>query len=249
MRDMDFCKGFCCIHMCHSNKQCTCNNSSYYKKKCERYDICSEKGACEHMSVCEMCANDTCNIIHNNFIIMPDPEESVSKIAASVSEQSLPDDATHTDIITKNGFHTALPEQVPVIPYAYIDGSFNNKTKRYGFGGFLVDAKGDVHLISGSGSDAEMASMRNVAGEIMGATKAIEKAEFLELPELLIYYDYIGIENWVTGKWKANKTGTQKYRDYACNSKVKLKFEHVKSHSGIKGNERADQLARRAVGL
>ena len=57
----------------------------------------------------------------------------------------------------------------------------------------------------GSGANPEMASMRNVAGEIEGAMAAISYAEQNGIQELTIYYDYIGIENWPTGKWNANE--------------------------------------------
>lgn len=55
------------------------------------------------------------------------------------------------------------------------------------------------------GNDLEMASMRNVAGEILGAMAAVEKAEELGLSQLIIYYDYSGIEAWATGEWQAKK--------------------------------------------
>ncbi len=51
--------------------------------------------------------------------------------------------------------------------YAFVDGSFNSATSVYGYGGFLV-TKGERHVISGSGNDPQMASMRNVAGEVLG---------------------------------------------------------------------------------
>lgn len=38
--------------------------------------------------------------------------------------------------------------------------------------------------------------MRNVSGEILGAMAAVERAIELKLPEVTIYYDYMGIEMW-----------------------------------------------------
>ena len=46
----------------------------------------------------------------------------------------------------------------------------------------------------GADNDAEMATMRNVAGEIKGAEAAVKKAIELGIKELVIYYDYMGIE-------------------------------------------------------
>ena len=134
--------------------------------------------------------------------------------------------------------------------YAFVDGSFNSATSVYGYGGFLV-TQGKRYVISGSGQDPQMASMRNVAGEVHGSMAAVEKAVALGLSELTIYYDYLGIEMWATGAWKRNKQGTIAYYDFmqSVKDKIALHFVKVKGHSGVEGNEEADRLARKAAGV
>lgn len=133
---------------------------------------------------------------------------------------------------------------------AYVDGSYNIATKEFGYGVVMFHNGEELHM-SKSFSDAEMASMRNVAGEIFGSMAAMEYAVNHGITNLSIYYDYMGISKWCTGEWKANKKGTIAYRDYynKIKAKVNVQFEKVKGHSGDKYNDMADMLAKKACGV
>ena len=66
---------------------------------------------------------------------------------------------------------------------------------------------------------------------------------------IAIYYDYEGIRSWALGEWKTNKSVSRDYKvKYdSLSSQVKVYFNKVKAHSGVKFNELADQLAKRAI--
>ena len=135
--------------------------------------------------------------------------------------------------------------------YAYTDGSFNDQTGCTGGGGILVcDGKEHQFLVCTDKTEADYNEMRNVGGEILAAMAAIGKAKELGIKSLCIYHDYEGIGAWVSGDWKANKPATKAYAQFVRDCDIPdIRFIHVTAHSGIEGNENADELAKYAVGL
>ena len=133
---------------------------------------------------------------------------------------------------------------------AYVDGSFDATNKIYSYGAVLFTTEGKA-TYSQKENDGNLVDMRNVAGEIRGAMVAMKEAISRGKDTLYLHYDYMGIEKWAKGEWKANKYGTQEYRDYYNSIKNKLNviFIKVKAHSGDKYNEEADKLAKAALGI
>lgn len=133
---------------------------------------------------------------------------------------------------------------------AYVDGSYDIVTANFAYGCVILE-NGREHTMSKAFSDAELATMRNVAGEIKGAEAAMQYALDHGAKELTIYYDYEGIAKWPLGQWKANKEGTVAYREFyrEAAKKVKIEFVKVKGHSGDKYNDMADGLAKGALNI
>lgn len=133
---------------------------------------------------------------------------------------------------------------------AYVDGSYDDTKKQYSYGA-IVFFDGGEQQFAEKFSDPNMVEMRNVAGEIEGAKRAMRFCLENEIKSIDIIYDYEGIEKWCTGAWQAKKDGTKAYKKFYNEIKksVNVNFVKVKGHSGNKYNELADALAKSALGL
>lgn len=131
---------------------------------------------------------------------------------------------------------------------AYVDGSYNHLTKEYSCG-VVILIGGEKITFNKKENDLNLRTMRNVAGELLGAKMAMEYAIHNEIEKVIIYHDYEGIAKWCRGEWKTNKEGTKEYKRYydsVCN-KIHVEFVKVKAHSGDLYNEEADRLAKDAL--
>lgn len=135
--------------------------------------------------------------------------------------------------------------------YAYVDGSYNIETGVYGYGVVLIFPDGHTEEQFGGDQKAEVASMRNVAGELKGAMIAMQYAVNHGFGTVKIFHDYEGIAKWALGEWKANLDATKAYREYAwmIQSRIKVQFQKVDAHTGVLYNERADILAKQGAGV
>lgn len=133
---------------------------------------------------------------------------------------------------------------------AYVDGSYNINTCEFSFGAVLF-LEGEMLTFSEKFSDPELASMRNVAGEIKGSEFVLRYCAEHGIKNVEIYYDYEGIAAWAEGRWKTNKLGTMAYKALydELSKKVSVKFVKVRGHSGDKYNDMADSLAKEALGI
>ena len=137
--------------------------------------------------------------------------------------------------------------------YAYVDGSFDKDRELYGSGVvFLDDSNNVVDEFSKQGEDIHR--KWNVAGECEASITAIEEAIKRDAKEIVIFHDYEGVAKWAIekskGGWNTNNDYTKGYKARVCELRklIKIKFEKVKGHSGDKWNDRADTLAKKAIG-
>jgi len=134
---------------------------------------------------------------------------------------------------------------------AYVDGSYEHSIKLYGSGVVILKGGEVIKTLSVKGNDKDLVDMRNVAGEIEASKLAMNYCLENEIKNLILYFDYEGIEKWCTGAWKTNKEGTINYKRYYDRIKdsLNVKFVKVKAHSGNKFNDEADRLAKQSIDL
>ena len=134
---------------------------------------------------------------------------------------------------------------------AYVDGSFNQADGKYGYGIVMIYYDNSIKEYSGYGSDENALSTRNVAGELMGTMEAIRRAYSEGFKTINIYHDYEGIKKWISGEWQANSPVSIAYVKYVegYKDKININFTKVAAHTGVEYNERADKLAKEAVGI
>lgn len=152
--------------------------------------------------------------------------------------------------------YSSMPDTI----VAYMDGSAIDVDSegnqldyfRYSFGLVVVSDNEIIYEDKGEGKSVEASTMRNVAGELLGAMKAVQYAINIgRQKNLYIVHDYKGISLWVNGEWKAKNEFVKQYVQFIknCESRVNISFIKVPGHVGNKFNERADALSREILGL
>lgn len=132
---------------------------------------------------------------------------------------------------------------------SYVDGSYEDSLKKYGFGCVFILEDGRIYTEYGNGDNPDSLPLRNVTGEMLGAMYAVKFAMINGFKAIEIRYDYQGIEKWVTGEWKSKKELTQKYtaamREWS--KSIEIKFTKVVAHTNVQYNELADQMAKKGL--
>lgn len=134
---------------------------------------------------------------------------------------------------------------------AFVDGSHSldaNGKEKYSFGVLLLTNESEDSLYKAFVDNTYMDS-RNIAGEIEGVKQAILWAIKNNKQRIKIFYDYEGIEKWAIKEWDSKVNVSQEYSKFFDEKSklINIEFEHVKAHSGVVYNEKADELAKRAL--
>jgi ribonuclease HI len=124
----------------------------------------------------------------------------------------------------------------------YVDGSYIEG--RVGYGAVILVNGDKIHEIYGPIPAENAQGTRQVAGELVAVGQALRYCQAQQWDTVEVYFDYLGIQKWATGEWKANLDLTQRYAQFVRSSGMQIKWRKVKSHSGDYWNEYVDQLAK-----
>ncbi|QPC81536.1 hypothetical protein G4Y79_17835 [Phototrophicus methaneseepsis] len=143
-----------------------------------------------------------------------------------------------------NGTEAQVADEMPTAGYvAYVDGAHIDGF--VGYGAVVLHEGKEVARFSGR--ITEDTEARQVAGELMAAMTVLDWCAQEGVQTITIIYDYKGIEKWATGEWKTNQPLTKRYAAFTKKSPVKVTWHKVKSHTGVRWNEVADQLAKKGA--
>jgi len=133
---------------------------------------------------------------------------------------------------------------------AFCDGSFDNEKRRYSYGVLIIDKNHKEHELCGFASNPKYLSSHNIIGEVLGVINAMDWAVSNGYDKIKIYHDYEGLSKWLSGEWAAKSDVAKMFVSLYTNKfadLLKVSFEKVKGHSNNKYNDKADELAKRAL--
>lgn len=144
--------------------------------------------------------------------------------------------------------------------YVYVDGSYNLNTKCWGAAAIILNSEQE-ELETISFSEFDKYGSRQIAGECFSTVRALETIyqtyDLEDIEEIIICYDYEGIEKWANFEWKVNSAIAKEYLekihkimiDLILNKDVDVEFSKVKAHSNHALNDKVDMLAKKACGV
>lgn len=137
--------------------------------------------------------------------------------------------------------------------HVYVDGSYNLQSEKFSYA--IVAVRDDVieYMENGEAEDNSQKQLRQIAGELMGAVKAVEYVKSLGERKLVIFHDYEGIYHHAIGTWARKDNSSKEYYDkinnYIHKDNMEIIFIKTDGHSGDIYNEITDSYAKAAIGV
>lgn len=136
--------------------------------------------------------------------------------------------------------------------HVYVDGSYNAYDERYSYGLVAVNNNIVEYIESGSGKNNSERNIRQIAGELKGALRAVEYASEKGIKKMVLFHDYEGIAHHATGAWDRKESSSMEYYDKMqslMKNGIEVIFVKVDSHTGDFFNELVDEKCKECLGI
>lgn len=136
----------------------------------------------------------------------------------------------------------------------YVDGSYNKETNKTGAG--IVIIEGQEILKKSILVKTEADHSWNIDGECHAVLEALSivsgksiiQGKTINYKDVMINYDYLGIEKWPKKEWatksKIARHYVSEFNKIVEENNLNVQFNKVKAHSGNEYNDIADELAK-----
>lgn len=136
--------------------------------------------------------------------------------------------------------------------HAYVDGSYNSSDGRYSYGVVCVKNNVVEYIESNAEKDTSEKNIRQIAGELKGAVRAVEYCLKQNETKIVLFHDYEGIAHHATGAWDRKEESSMEYYNRMqklMNSGIEVIFVKVDSHTGDLFNELVDEKCKECLGI
>ncbi len=136
--------------------------------------------------------------------------------------------------------------------HVYVDGSYNSSTEKYSYGAVAVRNNVVEYIDSASAKDNSERNIRQIAGELQGAVKAVEYALSKGDEKVIIFHDYEGVSHHATGFWERREESSKEYykkMQELMSSGIDVIFVKVDSHTGDLFNELVDEKCKEKLSI
>lgn len=134
--------------------------------------------------------------------------------------------------------------------HIYVDGSYNSELEIYSYGLAAVRNNVVEYIESAAKESSFEKNIRQVAGELEAAVKAVKYAYANGERKVVIFHDYEGISQHAMGLWERREESSIKYYNSMrelMEQGIDVIFVKVDSHTGDFFNELVDEKCKEKV--
>lgn len=137
--------------------------------------------------------------------------------------------------------------------HIYVDGSYSIESGMYSYAFIAVRGGIITDIQSGISKDDSKKQLRQIAGELEAAYRAVLYAHSIGEKTVVIFHDYAGISHHALGTWERKDESSKKYYNamnrFINEEGMNIVFAKTEGHSGDIYNELADSFAKNILKL